>query len=181
MQNTSRHTHSSHDEAPSLPAPHQGAHWRWATGRRALVGGGVLAAVIGLGPLAAGAATTHRGAPPTGAHPAPAAARAAPTAMGRISALSGHDITVSGHGSSKETVVYSASTTFRTSNAATTSAALKVGRSIAVMGTKEADGTVVAKTIMIGTRPTGRGGPSSRPGRQPPNGGGTSPTGGPAR
>ena len=48
--------------------------------------------------------------------------------------------------------------------------ALKVGRSITVTGTKESNGTIAAKTIVVGTRPTGRGKPPSHRGGQPPSG-----------
>ena len=51
--------------ASVLPRPAVGSRWRWATSRRALVGGGVLAATLGLGSAAAGAATANS-APPRG-------------------------------------------------------------------------------------------------------------------
>jgi hypothetical protein len=103
-----------------------------------------------------------------------------PAAMGKIAALSGDDITLKGRGSTMQTVVYSATTTFRDTSGTTTSAALKVGESIAVIGTKASDGTITAKSIMIGMgpKPPGAGRrPSGAPGGKPPTGQGGPPPG----
>jgi hypothetical protein len=102
---------------------------------------------------------------------------AKPTAAGKITALSGDDITLKGKGSTTQTVVYSSSTTFRTPSGSTSSAAaLKVGQSIGVTGTKASDGTVTASSITIGVPPAGRG-PSGHPGGKPPSGTGSPPSG----
>ncbi len=166
---------------PDLPAPGQASRWRWATTRRALVGGGVLAAALSLGPLAAGGTTPSAGTKaPSGARGAPPGGMGRPTAMGKITALSGDDITIAGRGSTTETIVYSANTTFRGKSGTTTAAALKVGESIAVTGTTASDGTITATSIMIGmgNRPPGGGTrPSGVPGGKPPTGKGGPPSG----
>jgi hypothetical protein len=133
-----------------------------------------------MGSVTAGAATPHTTKPPAGARGAPPAGMNRPTAMGKITTLSGDDITIQGRDSTSETVVYSASTTFRDATGTTTAADLKVGQSIAVTGTKASDGTVTATSIMIGTgnRPPGRGGdPSGSPGGKAPTGRGGPPRG----
>jgi hypothetical protein len=105
---------------------------------------------------------------------------AKPTAMGKITALSGDDITIEGRDATAETVTYSATTTFRGKSGTTTAAALKVGESIAVTGTKASDGTITATSIMIGmgNRPPGGGTrPPGGPGGKPPTGKGGPPSG----
>ena len=67
MQTPHRRNGTDHLTAPDLPVPGQGARWRWAVGRRALIGGAVLSAVLSAGPVAASAAsTTHVAKPPAG-------------------------------------------------------------------------------------------------------------------
>jgi uncharacterized protein DUF5666 len=179
MQN-SRRGAPTNEVDPALPAPRPGSRWRWASTRGALVGGGILAAALTMGSVTAGATTPPRTKAPMGAAGAPRSGMARPTAMGKISALSGDDITIEGHGSTTQTVVYSASTTFRDSSGSTTAADLKVGESISVTGSKASDGTVTATSIMIGmgNRPPGGGTrPSGGPGGRAPGGQGGPPKG----
>ena len=179
MQN-SRRGAPTNGVDPALPAPRPGSRWRWASTRGALVGGGILAAALTIGSVSAGAATPHTAKPAAGATGAPPAGMKRPTAMGKITALAGDDITIKGRDSTSQTVVYSASTTFRDASGTTTAAALKVGQSIAVTGTKASDGTITATSIMIGmgNGPPGRGGhPSGGPGGRAPTGRGGPPSG----
>jgi hypothetical protein len=131
--------------------------------------------------MAAGAATSSTGTKaPAGAAGAPPTGMPKPAAMGKITALTGDDITLKGRGTTTQTVVYSASTTFRDKSGTTSSAALKVGQSIAVIGTTASDGTITAKSIMIGmgAKPPGSGSrPSGAPGGKPPTGQGGPPPG----
>ena len=90
------------------------------------------------------------------------------------------------------TVVYSSSTTFKTmagtrgsgTTSSSSAAALKVGDFVGVDGTKNADGTVDASSVTIGTGmpPGGRGGPPGLEGAPPGQGGraGSAPNGVPA-
>jgi hypothetical protein len=125
-----------------------------------MAAGGVLAAVLGLGVATsadAGAATAsttsgHSGAT---AHGAPPGGMARPTVSGKITALSGDDIAVETKTKSSVTVVYSSSTTFKTSpgpSGGTTSSAsaLKVGAFVGITGTKNSDGSVTATAVVIG-------------------------------
>ncbi len=176
------------DPRPGLPRPRRGARWRWAAPRGALVGGGVLAAVLGLGP-AATAATKNPPRPSGGAPGAPSIRGTSPpggatvgggrpTVAGRITALHGDDITVAvytGPGrsgtSTTATVVYSGATTFKVVSAksrtaaASSAAALKVGAFVAVQGKRHGD-TIDASAVVFGigppTAPTSsRGAPRS--------------------
>ena len=166
--------------AAVLPRPGRGARWRWAAPRRALVGGGILAAVLSLGTVAGAAggttANTRPRLPPGGAPGTPRTvgstppARATPggirpTVAGRITALHGQDITVAvsggpgrSHAATTATVVYSATTSFKAvsskSGTATTasSSALKVGDFVAVRGTRHGN-TVTASAVVVGGGP----------------------------
>jgi hypothetical protein len=154
---------------PAIPNPSPGSRWRWSPSRRVLVGGGVLAAVLSLGSVAAGAAASSSTTAPAGA-PAgtPPAGLAKPTAAGKITALSGNDITITKRDKTTQTIAFSASTTFRTRSGSTTSAALKVGDFIAVMGSTNSDGSVTATSVMVGNPPPGHGGPNGHRGPRPP-------------
>jgi hypothetical protein len=165
MTGTAAQTPSA-DDGTELPTPRRGARWRWARPRRALVAGGTLAAVLGLGVAtgaAAGAATTspNAGAAAPGRLPG---GLARPTVAGKITALSGDDITIETNATTPVTVVSTASTTFESNqepSLGTTSSAsaLKVGDFIGVKGNKNSDGTVTATTVMIGRPPRmGKGG-----------------------
>jgi hypothetical protein len=181
--------------ATHLPQPRGNARWRWSTPGRALVAGGTLAAVLGLGAGGSGAATSGStsgsGHAPSGAHASSGAARSQPTVGGKVTGLSSDDIIVQTQGNKSVTVVYSSSTTFRTmagtrgsGTTSSSSAALKVGDFVGVDGTKNANGTVSASSITIGTgMPSGgRGGPPGRKGTPPGQGarGGSAPNGAPA-
>jgi len=158
-----------------LPRPASGSRWRWATPRRALVGGGVLAAALGLSSVAAGAVTTNSGPPTTsGQHGRPPSGMSRPTAGGKITGLSGDTVTIQTRGGTSQTVTYASTTTFRTSSGTSTSSALKVGEFIAVNGTTNSDGSVSATSIMISLNPPGPMGPGG--GGRPPRGQG-GPTG----
>jgi Domain of unknown function (DUF5666) len=177
-----------HDQT-GLPRPRRGARWRWsrARSREAMAAGGVLAAVLGLGvPTSAGAgaatASTTSGHSGATAHGAPPGGMTRPTVSGKITALSGDDIAVETKAKSSVTVVYSSSTTFKTSpgsSGGTTSSAsaLKVGAFVGITGTKNSDGSVTATAVVIG-RPDqmsqgGRGGKGGAPkGGKPPSGAG---------
>jgi hypothetical protein len=151
----------------ALPQPAPGSRWRWTSARRVAVGGGVLAAAIGLGGAAAGASTPHGSkAPPSTSRSAmPPGRGQRPMAGGKVTALSGDLITVESGKSRTSQVEFTSGTTFRTTSGTTTSADLKVGEFIAVEGTRDTDGTVNAKSIMISaTAPGKSGGP---PGRGP--------------
>jgi hypothetical protein len=100
---------------------------------------------------------------------------AKPTAAGKITALSGDNITIADRDKTTETVVFSATTTFRTMSGTTTSSSLKVGDFIAVNGTKSSDGTVTATSVMVGAPPMGKGGPGGHRGGKPPAGSGPPP------
>jgi hypothetical protein len=163
MTGTTAQTPSAHD-GTELPNPRPGSRWRWSRPRRALVAGGTLAAVLGLGvATGAGAATTSGN---TGAHTRLPGGQARPTVAGKVTTLSGDDITVETNAKASVSVVSSSGTTFETDpgpngGTKTSASALRVGDFIAVQGTTSSDGTVTATTIVIG-RPPGSG---SRPGR----------------
>jgi hypothetical protein len=156
-----------------LPEPGAHARWRWTTPRKAVVAGGVLAALfgigLGIGAGTAGAATsgsgTHAG---SGAGPAPPGGR--PTVAGKITALDGDQITVHTRKGGTVTVVYAAGTTFTelaAGGGGTTSSsasALKVGEYVGVQGTKS-NSTVTARRIVVSTTapPGPGGGPSGGP------------------
>jgi hypothetical protein len=169
------------EQTPSLPEPRNNARWRWATPGRALLGGGVLAAVLSLAPLsAAGASTSHTSTTPArakgGAGRPPAGTRQTPTAAGRITALNGDDITIVGQGKTTQSVVYTSSTIFRDGSGTTSASALKVGTFISAVGTTASDGTVTATSIMVGQGPplTRSGAPGGK-GTKPPGGRGGAP------
>ncbi len=180
-------------EAPTeLPEPRAGAHWRWATPRRALltggalVAGGAMAAGLGLGVAAATSSSTSTPSTdvPGGAHAPTGNGSSRPTVGGRITALDGDDIVVQTRDTTRTTVVYSSATTFEAisgPNGATTTssgAELKVGAFIGVEGTKNADGTVTASSVTIGGPPSGaKGGPPPAAGERPGTG---APAGAPA-
>lgn len=152
-----------------LPRPALGSRWRWATSRRALVGGGVLAATLGLGGAAAGAATANSAAPSSPAHHGkPPAGRQRPTTIGKVTAVSGDTITIQTRGGTSRTVTFVSTTTFRTTTGTLTSSAVKVGDFIAVKGTAGNDGSVSATTIMISANPPGPMGQGG--GGRPPRG-----------
>jgi len=152
-----------------LPRPAVGSRWRWATPRRALVGGGVLAAALGLGSVAAGAVTTNSGPPSSpGQHGRPPAGMTRPTRGGKVTALSGDTVTIQTRGGTSQTVTYASTTTFRTGSGTSNSSALKVGDFIAVKGTTNSDGSVSATSIMISTNPPGPMGQGG--GGRPPRG-----------
>jgi uncharacterized protein DUF5666 len=148
------------------PTPAVDARWRWATARRAVVGGGVLAAVLSLGAGVAG------GSPPKGSHPPssssprgmPPRNGAQPTADGKITSLSGTQMTLASRAKNAQVVTYSAATKFKTMTGTTTASSLKVGQFIAAQGTRQANGTVAATTIMISS------GPPKGTGTRPPGG-----------
>lgn len=166
MTGTTAQTPSDHN-ASGLPRPRRGSRWRWSRPHRALVAGGVLATVLGLG-VATGAgagATTTSGNSGAGTHGRPPGSMVRPTVSGKITALSGGTIMVETNAKGAVTVDYSSSTTFKANpgpGGGTTSSAsaLKVGDFIGVTGTKNSDGSVTATTVMIG-QPTrmGKGGP----------------------
>ena len=161
--------------ASVLPRPAVGSRWRWATSRRALVGGGVLAATLGLGGAAAGAATANSAPPSSPAHHGrPPAGRPRPTTIGKVTAASGDTITIQTRGGTSRTVTFASTTTFRTTAGTLTSSAVKVGDFIAVKGTTNSDGSVSATTIMISPNPPGPMGQGG--GGRPPRGQGA-PTG----
>ena len=184
-------TDSRRQSAPStgrLPQPRGNARWRWSTSHRTLVAGGTLAAVIGLGAGAAGAATSGTSAgsghPPAGSRAPAGATGARPTVAGKVTGLNGDDMTLQTRGDKSVTVIYSSSTTFKTmsgtrgSAASSTSSAtaLKVGDFVGVEGTKNANGTISASAVTIGTGmpsggragpPGGKGGPPGRSGSPP--------------
>jgi len=182
--------------ATHLPQPRGNARWRWSTPRRALVAGGTLAAVLGLGAGGSGAATSGStsgsGHPPSDAHASTGAARSQPTVGGKVTVLSSDDIMLQTRGNKSVTVVYSSSTTFRTmagtrgsgTTSSSSAAALKVGDFVGVDGTKNADGTISASSVTIGTRipPDGRHRPPGHEGTPPGEGGraGSAPHGVPA-
>jgi hypothetical protein len=165
-------------EGTELPRPRHGSHWRWSRPHHALVAGGALAAVLGLGVatgVSAGAATTAQGNSGAAAPGRPPGGMARPTVTGKITAMSGDNITVETSAKTTVTVVASSSTTFKADpgpSGGTTSsaAALKIGDFIGVQGTKNSDGSVTASSVTIG-RPQqlgkgGRGGPG-KGGRSP--------------
>ncbi len=176
----------------NLPQPRGNARWRWSTPRRTLVAGGTLAAVLGLGAGGAGAATSGSTSgsshPPSGSHGSTSGPRPQPTVGGKVTGLSGDDITVQTQGDKSVTVVYSSSTTFKTmagtrgsgTSTSSSAAALKVGSFVGVDGTKNANGTVSASSVSIGTgMPAGgRGGTPGGKGA-PPGRGGSTPRGAP--
>jgi hypothetical protein len=145
-----------------LPYPPKGSRWRWATSRRALVGGGLLAVTLGLGSTTAGAS----GPPSTsGQHGTPPSGMGRLTAGGKVTALSGDTITIEARDKSTETVTFTSATTFRTMSGSSRASALKVGDFIGVEGTKHSNGSVTATSVMIGSGPPGhigRGGPDHK-------------------
>jgi hypothetical protein len=154
-----------------IPQPSRGARWRWASSRGALVGGGVLTAILSVGATSAGASTSGHAQPPSSsAHGKPPSGAAQPTAAGKITALSTDSITIATMSKTTEIITYSSSTTFRTRSGTSGASALAVGKFISVTGTKSSDGSVSAKSIMLGlTQPPGGGrGPGGRPGKGAP-------------
>jgi len=137
-----------------LPTPRRGACWRWSSRRKALVAGGAMATVLGLGASAAGAATSSSG-PPAGAHGQPPAGAARPTVGGKVTAVSGNDVTVQTRQDTTTTVVVSSATSYKTAtrpggaSSTASASALKVGDFIGVQGTRESGGTVTASSIVI--------------------------------
>ena len=156
MPNSSDVTHSSVTDA-DIPQPSKGARWRWSVGRRAVVGGGILAVSLGLAG-AAGAATGSGPAPSSStSHQAqPPSQRQPPTAAGKVTALGTDTITITTRESTSQTITYSSSTTFRSPSGSTTSSALAVGDFVGVTGTKNTDGSVSATSIMVATKPPGQ-------------------------
>ncbi len=141
-----------------LPHPRNGARWRWSPGRRAAVGGGILAVALGLGGAAAGASTPT--ASPS-AHPSMAPSDLKPpTAGGKVTSVGVGTITITTRQATSQVITYSSGTTFRSPSGTTTSSALAVGDFVGVIGTKNADGSVSATSIMVATKPPGQtGGP----------------------
>jgi hypothetical protein len=150
-----------------------------------MVAGGALATVLGLGVAtgaaaatgtSAGATSDNSGSPTQGRPPA---GMARPTVAGTVTALSGNTVTVETNAKRSVSVVTSSSTTYKSNpgpnGAATSSAsALKIGAFIGVQGTKNADGTVTATTVVIGRPPQmGKGLPSRGTGRGTGSGPGT--------
>ena len=121
-----------------------------------------MATVLGFGASAAGA--TSASGPPSGAHGQPPGGTR-PTVAGKVTAVSGDDVTVQTRGSATTTVVVSSATTYATAtrpgaaSSAATASALKVGDFIGVEGTARSDGTVSARSIVIGA-----GAPPGNPG-----------------
>jgi hypothetical protein len=172
-----------------LPRPGRGARWRWAAPRGALVGGGILATVLGLGAIAGtanGVAASTPSRAPAGGPPgtsgtawtnrpgraSPGGVR--PTVAGRITAVHGEDITVAimgGPGTSRAartaTVVYSATTSFKVISSksgtatASNSSSLKVGDFVAVRGTRHGN-TITASAVVVGGGPPVTGPPRGR-------------------
>ena len=165
------------DGTTELPRPRQESRWRWSRPRQAMVAGGALAAVLGLGvatgasgAASAGAATTSSGNSGAAGHGRPPGGMARPTVAGKITALSGDTIRVGTNGTTTVTVVTSSSTTYRTNpgpnrGSASSASALRVGDFIGVQGTKNSDGTVTATSVVIGRPPMGKGGPPGATGR----------------
>lgn len=197
MNDTTR-TPNDRDGTAGLPRPRPGSRWRWSRRRQALVAGGALAAVLGLGVAAGTAAATGTGTGATSGNSGsatrgrPPAGMARPTVTGKVTALSGNTVTVETRAQRSVTVVTSSSTTYTSNpgpNGGTTSsaAALKVGDLIGVQGTRNADGTVTATTVVIGRPPqmgnglpsrAGGGGTGSDPGNGAGAGAGTMPPAG---
>jgi hypothetical protein len=154
-----------------IPQPSRGARWRWASSRGALVGGGVLTAILSVGATSAGASTNgHAQPPPSSSHGKPPSGAARPAAAGKITALSTDAITIATMSKATETITYSSNTTFRTKSGTSTPSALAVGKFISVTGTKSSDGSVSAKSIMFGLTPAPAGGrgPGGRPDKGAP-------------
>jgi hypothetical protein len=84
--------------------------------------------------------------------------------------LSGDVVTLQDRDRTSQKVTYSSSTTFRTMTGSTTSSALKVGEFIMVVGTRNADGGVNAKSITVGTAPPSNMGDHAGGNRPPPAG-----------
>jgi hypothetical protein len=153
----------SADDGTELPRPRRGSRWRWSRPRQALVAGGALAAVLGLGVATGAGAATTSGTTGAAAPGRPPGGQARPTVAGKVTALSGDEVTVETSSDASVTVLTSSGTTFESGpgpNAGTTSSAsaLKVGDFIGVQGTKNGEGTVTASTVLIGRPPgTGRG------------------------
>ena len=166
MTGTTGHQHDR-DETAGLPRPHRESRWRWSRRGQAVVAGGALAAVLGLG-VATGAAAATSASTTSGngggaARGRPPAGMARPTVAGTVTALSGNTVTVETHAGALVTVVTSSSTTYKTNSgrngpATSNASALKVGAFIGVQVTKNTDGTVTATTVVIGRLPQmGRG------------------------
>ena len=143
-----------------LPAPRATSRWRWATSGRTLVGGTVVAAVLAVSSGAASAATTQA---PTGTtHPGGPSGgpfgHFKSTTSGRVTALSGSTLTLTGRGGETKTVTFTASTDFRTPTGTSSSTDLAVGDLVAVRGTTEVGGDVVAAIVLnAGKAPAGAG------------------------
>jgi hypothetical protein len=157
---------------PILPTPSSRSRWRWSTTRRALAGGGALAAALSFGTVAAGASAPRTGQPtrPSAQHGTPSAGRGQPTTGGKVTSLSDDVITLQDRDRTSQTVTYSSTTTFRTMTGSTTATALKVGEFIMVVGTKNTDGSVTAKSITVGTGPPGNVGDHPGGNRPSPKG-----------
>ena len=87
---------------PGSPGRAAASRWRWSRPRQAMVAGGVLAAVLGLG-VATGAGAPvppprRRATAAAAAHGRPPGGMARPTVSGKITAFSGDDITVETNG-----------------------------------------------------------------------------------
>jgi uncharacterized protein DUF5666 len=171
MTSTTTEQHRDADgSGPVLPTPRCGARWRWSAPRAALVAGGALTAVLGLGTAAT--ATTRPAGPPGGR---PAGSR--PTIGGKVTAIESGSIVVLGR-SGTTTVLDTASTTYTTlgrgpgrTTSASRATAVKVGDFVGVRGTRNADGSVTATSVTIFTRspfrPAGTSPGAGRPGVAP--------------
>ncbi len=159
-----------------FPSPRPASRWRWSRARRALVGGGTMAAVLSLGAGAAGAATART--PSASRRPDGSAGGPIdplrPTAAGSVTAVSADRITLRTRSGATVTVTYSSTTSFRTSSGSSSAASVARGDLIAVRGTTAPDGTVQATLVVIGgTGPQGPGAAApngSRPGPVPGGG-----------
>jgi hypothetical protein len=179
MNRTSDQGEAATTEA-ALPKPPRGAKWRWSAPRRMLVGSGVLAAALSLGGATVGASATSSTHPSSSQAPGQAPPRGTqPTTGGRVTGLATGAITISTRAKTTQTVTYSSATTFRTRSGSSSSLSLKVGQFVTVEGTKNADGSVTAKSIMISSAPPGRPGqgPGGRPGQGQAPKNGKPPTG----
>ncbi len=164
-----------HRTGTGLPRPRRGARWRWSTPRTTLVAGGVLATLWGLGAggAAAGAATATAGpSNQAGASGQPRPGSARPTVVGRITARNGNGITVQTRRKKTTTVVYYAAAKFTTlsgpggTTSASSASALEIGAFVAVQGTTNGDGSVMASSIVISTGPPPAGALGARPARR---------------
>jgi hypothetical protein len=139
----------------NLPRPRNTSRWRWATSRRAIVGGGVLAVVLGLGGAGAGASTATSTPTSATGHAGPPSGPARPTTAGKITALSGDTITIHTRHGTSQSVTYSSTTTFDAGSGNSSSAGLAIGDFVAVQGATNSDGSVTATNIMISPQPPG--------------------------